>query len=67
MKLFFLHIFILVIIINKLINSKEEIYLEVALIINKSLYDDKKIAYYTYKVTEEKILQRIKIAKLGSL
>ena len=48
------------IIIYKTIDSKYEIYLELALIINKNIYNDKKITYHTYKITEDKILQIIK-------
>ena len=46
-------------IIHNLINSKYEIYLEIALIVNKSLYDEKRIPYYLYKTTENKILKQI--------
>ena len=44
---------------NKVINSKQEIYVEIALRINKSLYDDKEISYYIYKKTENKLLQML--------
>lgn len=50
--------------VHKKIDSKYEIYLEIALIINKSLYNDKKISYHIYKMTEDKLLQSIKTTKL---
>lgn len=49
--------------IHKLVNSKYDIYLEIALILNKSIYDEKKIDYHIYKMTEDKLLEMIKTAK----
>ena len=51
------------IIINKLLNSKYELYLEIALIVNKSMYNDQKIPYHIFKLTEEKLLEKVKYAK----
>ena len=49
---FFIEVFIL--------NFKNKLYLEIALGINKDLYEDKIIDYYTYRVVEDKLLQSIK-------
>lgn len=45
---------------NKLINSKYQIYLEIALIINNNLYTSKKINYSMYKTTENTLLKKLK-------
>ena len=41
-------------------NKHRQIILEVALILNKELFDEKKITYRVYKFTEENILKKIK-------
>ena len=46
--------------IHKLLDSKYELYLEVALIVNKNMYDEQKIPYHIFKLTEEKLLEKIK-------
>ena len=63
----FFNIFLLVIFLrggfmNELSN-KYELYLELALIINKNMYDDKEISYYLYKNVEDKLLYKIKSIK----
>lgn len=39
--------------------SDEKIILEVALFINKELFDEKKISYRIFKYTEEEIMKKI--------
>ena len=46
--------------IHKLLDSKYELYLEIALIVNKSMYNDQKNPYRIFKLTEEKLLEKIK-------
>lgn len=46
--------------INKLLKNKYELYLELALTINKNMYNDKTITYQTYKQTEDNLLEKIK-------
>ncbi len=48
------------IIINRLFNSKYEIYLEIALIVNKNMYDSLLIPYNIYKITEDNILKKLR-------
>lgn len=51
---------------NNIIKSKEvryknkEILLEVALSLNRELFDENKISYKMYKYTEENILKEVK-------
>lgn len=45
---------------NKKINSKEEIYLRIALSINQDMYDSKLIPYNIFKNTEEELIKKIK-------
>ena len=56
-----IHAYFLVelIIIHRIINNKYEIYLEMALVINKSMYDDEIISYHLYRLVENKILEKI--------
>lgn len=42
-------------------NKNKEILLNVALTLNKELFDDKKISYKIYKYTEESILKELKM------
>lgn len=44
---------------NNIKTKNKEILLEVALTINKELFNEKKISYKTYKYTEENILKEI--------
>ncbi len=44
---------------NKLLNSKNELYLEIALIINKQLFDNKVISPTLYKNIETNLLNII--------
>ncbi|MBO5138396.1 MAG: hypothetical protein J6B89_02015 [Bacilli bacterium] len=52
---------------NNVIKSKEvryknkEILLEVALSLNRELFDENKISYKMYKYTEENILKEVKM------
>lgn len=41
-------------------SSRYELYLEIALNINNSLFNDKKIDYLTYKLAQDKLLQKLK-------
>lgn len=43
--------------VNEVINKK--IYLEVALTLNKELFDENKISYKMFKYTEENILNEL--------
>ena len=43
--------------INKIFNTKNDIYLEIALIINSDLYKENNIDYYIYKTAENKSLK----------
>ena len=43
--------------INKIFNTKNDIYLEIALIINSDLYKENNIDYYIYKTAENKLLK----------
>ena len=50
--------------IIKIIKSKnQEILINVALLLNKDLFNDNKISYKMYKYTEENILKELKIYK----
>lgn len=40
-------------------NNVDKIVLELALYINKSLFEDNKISYKSYKYTEENILKQL--------
>lgn len=40
-------------------NKNKEIFLEVALILNKELFDDNKISYKMFKYAEENILNEL--------
>ncbi len=48
---------------HKLLESKYELYLEIALIVNQNMYNDQKIPYHLFKLTEEKLLEKIKTEK----
>lgn len=49
----------------KFINSRYELYLEIALIVNNNMYNDNKIPYQVFKLTEEKLLEKIKALKFN--
>lgn len=42
---------------NKTINDRKEIYIDLALFINKLMFDDNLITYNLYKITEDVILK----------
>ncbi len=46
-----------------MLNKEHQIYLEIALIINKRLYNNKTIDYYTQKLAENVILKKLKEIK----
>lgn len=46
--------------------KNKEILLEVALSLNKELYDENKISYKIFKYTEENILKELKICIVNS-
>lgn len=46
--------------------KNKEILLEVALSLNKELYDENKISYKIFKYTEENILKELKICNVNS-
>ena len=46
-----------------LMNSHQEIYLEIALFINKEMYEENCIPYDIFKKTEEELLKKIKSIK----
>lgn len=56
---------------NNIMRSKEvkyknkEILLEVALSLNKELFDENKISYKMFKYTEENILKELKICNVS--
>ena len=56
---------------NDIMRSKEvkyknkEILLNVALSLNKELFDEKKISYKMFKYTDENILQELKIVSVS--
>lgn len=53
---------------NKEIKKKnKEILLEVALILNKELYEENKISYKVFKYTEKSILKELKSNILSSI
>ena len=54
------------IIIKILINSKYQLYLELALLINKDMYDTNKIPYNIFKATEDELLKKIKSVRLDA-
>ena len=43
------------------INSYKEIYLEIALSINKEIYESNYIPYHIYKSTEEELLKKLNL------
>jgi len=45
--------------------KKKEILLEVALSLNKELFDENKISYKMFKYTEENILKELKICNVS--
>lgn len=45
---------------KELKNKNKEIFLEVALTLNKELFNENKISYKTFKYTEENILKQLK-------
>lgn len=42
------------------INSNNQLYIELALIINKQMYDNNEISYNIFKITEETLLYKAK-------
>lgn len=46
-------------------NKNKEILLEVALTLNKELFDENKISYKMFKYTEENILKELKICNVS--
>lgn len=48
---------------NYLNNEKDILLFEVALTLNKELFDEKIISYKVYKFTEEKLLKQLSITK----
>lgn len=50
---------------EKKINSKKEIYLRLALSINKDMFDSKLIPYNIFKVTEDELIKKIKSTIYG--
>lgn len=55
-----MHIFYeeMVVIKNMIVNRKKDIYINLALFINKLMLDDNLITYGLYKVTEDSILKK---------
>jgi len=47
-------------------NKNKEILLEIALILNKELFDEFKISYKLFKFTEKSLLKEIKKYKLNT-
>lgn len=47
--------------------KKKEILLEVALSLNKELFDENKISYKMFKYTEESILKELKIVSVSDV
>lgn len=45
---------------NRVLDKNKEISLEIALYINKNLYEEQEITYKMYKYTEDIILRQIK-------
>ena len=43
---------------NMIINEKKDIYINIALLINKLMLDDSLITYNLYKITEDAILKK---------
>lgn len=41
------------------INSNNQLYIELALIINKQMYDNNEISYNIFKITEETLLHKV--------
>ena len=54
-------------VISKRVDSRYEIYLEIALVINKMLYDDEDISYQIYKMTEDRLIHKMKMLKSSVL
>lgn len=50
---------------KKVKNKNKEILLEVALTLNKELFDENKISYKMFKYTEDNILKELKQHKLS--
>lgn len=48
-------------------NKNKEILLEVALTLNKELFNENKISYKMFKYTEENILKELKSRNLSSI
>lgn len=46
--------------IKKNIDSNNQIYIELALAINKQMYDDNEISYNIFKITEDILLKKVK-------
>lgn len=47
--------------------KNKEILLEVALSLNKELFDENKISYKMFKYTEEKILKELRIMRVSDI
>ena len=45
---------------EKKIFSNNQLYLELALSINKQMYDDNEISYNIFKITEDTLLKKVK-------
>lgn len=50
-------------IINKLIDTNYQLYLEIALSINKELFESKSIPYSVYKYTEDNLIKKSQLYK----
>ena len=54
------------IIINQnVINSKMNLYIEIALAINRDMFESKYIPYKIYQITEDALLKKVKDAKIN--
>ena len=45
---------------KKNIDSNNQLYIELALAINKQMYDDNEISYNIFKITEDTLLKKVK-------
>ena len=45
---------------KKNIDSNNQLYIELALAINKQMYDDNEIPYNIFKITEDTLLKKVK-------
>ena len=44
--------------IRKNFNTNKQLYIELALVINKQMYDDNEISYNIFKITEDILLKK---------